>query len=61
MENLEKLGKLLTKEEMQRITGGGDPCHVSADCPNACVNDPDLIEGTHCVNGTCVLYPFACP
>jgi hypothetical protein len=60
MENLEKLGKLLSKEEMCRITGG-ETCRTSYDCPDACINDPNLIEGTYCNNGVCTFYPYACP
>ena len=61
MENLEKLGKFLTKEEMQCIMGGGDPCNTSYDCADSCVNNPDAIHGTYCKDGVCTLWPFICP
>lgn len=60
MKKLEQLGKTLSREEMKSITGGGQPCTTSYDCTNACINDPNLIQGYYCKNGICTLYPY-CP
>ena len=60
MKKFEKLGEILSKNEMKAITGGSGFCNTSSDCQLACVNFPNEVSGYYCKAHVCTFIQF-CP